>query len=54
MRQKSTYPEVVSSKVILSDFVARLQLTQIKSQNVLNLLIVDLSQNTPLFLQRKM
>ena len=42
-----TNPEVSCLKVSVGDLVARLQLTEIKRQDVLNLLIEDLSQDPP-------
>ena len=45
-----TYPEVSCLKVSVGDLIAGLQATEMKRQDVLNLLIVDLSENTSLFL----
>jgi hypothetical protein len=45
-----TYPEVSRLKVQVGDVIAGLQLFQIKGQDILDLLVVDLSEHPSTFL----
>lgn len=50
---KPTDPEVLCQDITVGELVVCLQLTEIKSQDVLNLLIMDAGQDPPSFLRKE-